>query len=300
MKKNISFLLILAMLFTVIMAFASCTNTQGSTPKGTSPSGEQKNSPADSKNSAAPKPSESGTITFSASGVDVGNTGASFKDGVVSITKPGTYTLTGTAASCQVSVVVDKTEQVELILANVNITNPNGPAIYCDSADKLIITAKEGTTNTLKDGTAYTSGAEGPNAALYCDDDLTLQGKGTLRVTGLYKNGISSKNDIKIKELTLFVDAYNTGIRGKYSVTVESGNIEITAGNDGIKSNETERADKGFVEISGGTLSITAGDDAIQAETTLTISAGSIKATAGGKITNAPVEHITEGIIKTN
>jgi hypothetical protein len=236
---------------------------------------------------------------FGADGVDVGSTGAAYADGVLTITKAGSYELSGKSDNCAIVVNVDKSEQVELILAGLELTNPAGPAIYCDSADKLFLTVKEGTTNHLKDGTGYPASAanDGPNATVYSDDDLTVRGSGTLKITAIYNNGISSKNDIKIKEVTLTVDAYNTGIRGKESVTVSSGKITVKASNDAIKSTEEVEAGKGFVTVEGGELVLTAGDDALQAATTLTVSGGKITASAGGKLTNAPTENVTPGII---
>ena len=247
-------------------------------------------------------PSETGEtvvydIVLKDNGADVGSSGAEVKDGVVMITKAGVYRLTGSTSSGEVIVKVDKTEIVELILAGVTIVNPSGPAIYCDSADKLYVTVTEGTNNTVSDGKGYPS-ADGPNAAIYSDDDLTIRGTGTLNVKGKYKNGISSKNDLKIKEVTLNVESYNTGIRGKGSVTMTSGVVTIDAGNDGIKSTEETKKDKGYVEITGGTLTITAGDDGIQAATTLTLSGGVVKITADGKKTNAPVLNITDGVLQ--
>ena len=93
------------------------------------------------------------------------------------------------------------------------------------------------------------------------------------------------------------MESVNTGIRGKYSVTVESGTLDIQAGNDGIKSTEEVKEGKGYVEVTGGTITIHAGDDGLQASVLLTVSGGKITVTAMGKVTNAPTENITPGII---
>ena len=169
--------------------------------------------------------------------------------------------------------------------------------IFCDSADKLIITVKKGSENTLCDGKNY-SVADGPNAPLYSDDDLSIGGEGVLNIKAKYKNGISSKNDIKIKEVTLNVESYNTGIRGKTSVTISSGVITIDAGNDGIKSTEEVKEAKGFVEISGGTVKITAGDDGVQAAKSIILSGGVVSINSEGKKTNAPTVDVTEGVLQ--
>ena len=263
---------------------AQTTGTPDVTPSDATPTdpatgtGEQ---------SGTGEPVEIFPIVFSETSVDVGASGVKAEGAVLTIDKPGSYEISGSTSNGRIIVAVEKTDLVDLILNNVSITNPTGPAIFCDSADKLYITAKAGTVNTVSDGKSYADKSDGaPNAAIYSDDDLTIRGEGTLNVLGKFKNGISSKNDIKIKGLTLNVTSYNTGVRGKGSVTVTSGVIVIDAGNDGIKSTEETKKDKGFVEVSGGTLTIIAGDDGIQAATTLTLSGGVVKITAEGKQLN--------------
>ena len=237
-------------------------------------------------------------ITLDDANTDVGESGATYADGVLSITKAGVYRLKGTLTDGQVYVSVDKTkaEAVELILDGCSITCKTSAAIYCDSAEKLYITANAGTKNTLTDGYNYiytALGADEPNACIFSDDDTTLRGSGELIVNGNFKNGISSKNDIKIKDLTLTVNAANTGIRGKDSVQINSGKITVVADNDGIKASQTEKEGKGFVEINGGTVDITAGDDAVQAVLKITVNAGKVSASVGGKSFNCEGEVYT-------
>lgn len=299
MKRSISFFSLLCVVFAVILTVCSCAGKTTTADKG-APS--EKNPTESTGDNSAENPNTdlpAGTITFDGGSVDVGSTGATFENGILTITKAGSYELTGKSETCGIVVNVDKSEQVELILAGVELTNPVGPVVFCDSADKLFLTAKEGTTNHLKDGVDYPASAavDGPNAAIYSDDDLTIRGSGSLKVTALYNNGISSKNDIKIKEVTLTLEAYNTGIRGKESVTVSSGKITVKAGNDAIKASEEVEEGKGYVTVEGGELTLTAGDDCLQAATVLTVSGGKITASAGGKLTNAPTEQVTEGII---
>ncbi|MBQ8911745.1 MAG: carbohydrate-binding domain-containing protein [Clostridia bacterium] len=294
MKKLLTVTALLALIFSIVMTASACaTKSTSGTPGGTP------NSPGTSNDDPGEQVIPAGAIVFSASGVNTGSTGATYKDGVLTISKAGSYELSGKSDNCAIVINVDKSQQVELVLAGLELTNPAGPAIYCDSADKLFLTVKEGTSNHLKDGSGYPASAEtdGPNATVYSDDDLTIRGTGSLKVTALYNNAISSKNDIKIKEVTLTVDAYNTGIRGKESVTVSSGKLTIKASNDAIKATEEVEEGKGYVTIEGGELTLTAGDDALQAATVLTVSGGKISASAGGKLTNAPTENVTSGII---
>ncbi len=235
-------------------------------------------------------------ITLSDDKTDVGESGAEFKDGVLRITKGGTYRLKGKLSDGQVHITVQKTEVVELILDGCEITCKTGAAIYCDSADKLYVTANKGTENVLTDGYNYIYsqiGADEPNACLFSDDDITLRGSGMLTVNGNFKNGISSKNDIKIKDLILVVNAANTGLRGKDSVEINSGNVTVVADKDGIKTTQTEKADKGFIEINDGIVDVTAGDDAFQATVRITVNGGKVSAACEGKNFNCDGEVYT-------
>ena len=245
-------------------------------------------------------------VTLNGSTVSVDGEGASFENGRLSITKEGVYEMSGTLEDGQIYINVQKTEKVELYFKGVNITCSTSSAIYCDSADKLVIRLEEGTQNSLTDGAKYqyeTADPEDPtddlkpNACVYSDDDISIKGTGALTVVGNYKNGISSKNDIKFADATVTVNAVNTGVRGKDSVTVESGNITVTAGKDGLKSSTFEQG-KGYLLISGGTVNITVEDDALQAENDISITGGSVTVQSGGKNINCPgTQTIADGCL---
>ena len=101
----------------------------------------------------------------------------------VTISKAGSYTLSGDLQGCVV-VDVGKNDKVDLILQNLTVTAADGPALWVRQADKVTITLAEGTASTLTDGSVYTDQTdEEPNAALFCDADLTIQGTGALTVT---------------------------------------------------------------------------------------------------------------------
>lgn len=105
-----------------------------------------------------------------------------------------------------------------------------------------------------------------PNAALFSKKALTINGSGSLSVTGNFNNGITCKDELKIMNGTITVTAQNHGIRGNDFVVIKGGSIAVAAlEGDGIKSTKEEHAEKGYVYIENGTLSVTAGDDGIQA-----------------------------------
>ena len=119
------------------------------------------------------------------------------------ITKKGDYVLSGVWGG-QVIIQTGLEDKVRLILNGVRITSPEGPAIYEKQGDKLIVTLAEGTENILTDGAAITDGDDTIAAALYAENDLSINGNGSLVVHGTEKHGIQSKADRKRKVHSIF------------------------------------------------------------------------------------------------
>ncbi len=205
----------------------------------------------------------------------------------VKITAEGTYVVSGEHESITVS--APDTAKVRIILKNATVSNTSGPAIYIEKADKVFITACEGTVNTLSDGTSYTGDFKDTNidGAIFSKTDLTLNGEGTLNITGNCKCGAVSKDDLIICGLNLTVKSTGCALEGKDCVKIKDAAITVSAGGDGIRSTNTEKSNKGFVYIETGNIDITSGNDGIQAATVLKAANGSIKITAGGGAADA-------------
>ena len=228
---------------------------------------------------------EDGSIKTDAAGVTVsGNT--------VTIGVSGTYILSGTLDDGQIIVDAGKEDTVRLVLSGVRITCSTSAPIHCKQADKLIVTLAEGTQNVLTDGESYVyaEGEDEPDACLFSKDDLTLNGSGSLTVTGNFANGIGTKDDLVITGGTYTITAAGDGLRGRDGVIVTGGVFDITCGNDGIKSNNNEDKEKGWISLEGGTFSITADHDAVQAESQLQVSGGDFAFTTGGGSANASTD----------
>lgn len=200
----------------------------------------------------------------------------------VKITAAGTYVITGKHSSITVS--APDSAKVRIILKNATVQNSNGPAIYITAADKVFITAYKGTVNTVSDGSAYSSDFDGTNVdgAVFSKADLTLNGEGTLNVTGSYKCAVVSKDDLIICGLTLNAKSLGSAIEGKDCVKSKDATVTVTSGEDGIKSTNSEDTARGFVYIESGLFNITAAKDGIQAETLVKLSGGEINVTSGG------------------
>lgn len=200
-----------------------------------------------------------------------------------SITAGGTYTLEGTIMDIMVVIDADN-KDVNLILNGVTMENSSGPAIYIREADKVTITLAEGTTNTLSDGSDYsiTDSSSTLDAAIFSKADLTINGSGILNLTGNYKHGIVSKDDLIISSGTLNVNAAKVGLNGKDCVKINSGDISIQAGTDGIRSDNEEDDSRGYVYLYGGSICVVSGNDGIQAETVINVEDVDLKVTTGG------------------
>jgi hypothetical protein len=224
------------------------------------------------------------TITLGGNSITSEGTGAMVDGTTVIITSAGTYTITGTLNDGQIRVDTQDEETVKLVLNGATIACSTSAPIYVVNAEKTVITLAEGTKNSVTDGTTYVfedAASDEPDAAIFSNDDLTINGDGSLTVTGRYNHGIASKDDLKMNGGQITVTAVNDGIRGRDSVTVKDGTIIVKAGGDGIQSNNDEDTEKGYISIEGGSITITSGEDGIQAETTLSVSDGTLTITSG-------------------
>ncbi len=197
-------------------------------------------------------------------------------DSVYTITQAGEYTVTGLLSEGQIVVNADDNAEITIVLNGTSITCSNGSPIYIKNADNVKIKSEENTYNCIVDARAEAddnsdnSSSENGNAAIYAACDLKLVGKGALSVTGNYNNGIQSKDDISIKNVTIKVNAVNNAIKGNDEAAIESGEIiAISRKGDGIKTSNsslsTKGKQKGNVIISGGNIDIYAACDGIDA-----------------------------------
>ncbi|ASA24748.1 carbohydrate-binding domain-containing protein [Paenibacillus donghaensis] len=233
------------------------------------------------------------TIALNGTSATISGSGAEAKAGLVTINAAGTYVLSGKLTDGQLVVNVQDKGTVHLVFNGVDIQDSDSAPVYIKQAGKVILTLQEGTENTLTDGANYVfedAASDEPGAALFSKADLTINGTGKLTVNASYKDGITSKDDLKIMSGTIEVHAADDGIIGRDMVAVQEGTITITADGDGIKSTNDEDAAKGFVAIAAGTFDIKAGNDGIQAETALLTDGGTYTIVSGGGNANGGVK----------
>lgn len=232
-------------------------------------------------------------ITLSGDSASVSGSGAVAEGSTVTISTAGTYIVSGNLTDGSIIVATSENDKVKIVLNGVKIACSSGPAIDIQSADKCFITLAEGTQNSLSDGSAFTS--EDANACIYATCDLTINGSGSLDVSGNYRHGVFSKDDLVVYGGTIRVSAVEDGLNGKDSVKIGAGDISIDSGADGVKSSKSTNPEKGFVYVSGGSLSIDAEDDGIQAKTYLCIAGGSIEIDAADDALHSDLEGALNG-----
>lgn len=194
-------------------------------------------------------------------------------NGVYTVTEEGDYTLSGNLPEGSVAVKADETAKVKLILSGASITSSKSAPISALTAESVDVEAAAGTYNTVTDNRPQAEESDGENeenAAIYAECDLKISGSGTLIVTANHDNGIKTKDDLTIKNLTLKVTSVGNALKGNDSVTIKSGGIIlISTSSDGIKTKNTDVSAKGIqrgtVSFEGGQTDIYAACDGIDA-----------------------------------
>lgn len=221
----------------------------------------------------------------------------------LTITKGGTYSLSGTLNDGQVTVDTQDEAVVRLILNGVAISSASGSVIQVTDAEKVVIMLADGTNNKITDASEYSfadAETDEPNAAIFSTTDLTIAGAGALIVEGNFNDGIASKDGLVIAGGSIEVAAVDDGVRGKDYLVVRGGNVVVAAGGDGLKADNEEDANRGYVLIESGLLDIQAGGDGIDAATDVIITGGEVNVSAGGGSTQyADGSTSAKGIVGT-
>ena len=149
-----------------------------------------------------------------------------------------------------------------------NSTNP----IIIKSGDEVAIKAKKDTKNYIYDMRSAIDSTDETlySGAIHSDVDLEIGGKGELTVVSENNNGIHSKDDLQVKNLTLLVACIDNSLKGNDGIEIEGGNTTLIAsGGDCIKTSNSDISEKGnqrgSASIVGGTHNLYAACDGIDA-----------------------------------
>lgn len=223
----------------------------------------------------------SAKVDFSTMSISEGN-GITLSGTTFTINSAGVYYFTGTSTEGNIIVNADN-QEVVIVLDNVNITCSTTSVINVIDAKKVTVNVPKNTTSTLMDSANYTVFTEDdePNATIFSKDDLTIDGKGTLKINANYEDAIASKDGLKIVGTTLEITSKDDSIRGKDYVAIKDANITINSKGKAIKATEESDTNFGYIVIDGGTFNINSEDDAIHAKNIITINNGTFTISTG-------------------
>ena len=227
-------------------------------------------------------------ITLSGSSAQAEGDGVTVSGSTVTVTKEGTYLLSGTLEHGAVIVDADQNAKIRLIFNGVKINCDTSAALYVRQADKVFVTLAPGSENTLSNSAAFAAIDDNDiDAVVFSKDDLTFNGNGTLTVNAVYGHGITSKDDLVFSGGTYRVTAEKKGIDANDSIRIADGNFTVTSGTDALHVENTEDTSKGYLYISDGSFTLTAGTDGMDASGAIQIDGGSFTITTGGGSQNA-------------
>lgn len=238
--------------------------------------------------------SDAVAVTLSDTGSAADGSGVAVEGNTVTITREGTYRLTGKLTDGQIIVAAGEQDKVQLVLSGASVAKTGHAALYIRSADKVFITLEEGTQNALaSSGEFVQTDDNSVDAAVFSKSDVVINGKGSLAVMCQTGHGIVSKDDLKITGGNLAVNGAKTGINGKDSVRIAGGTVTVQAGTDAIRAKHDEDSTKGYLYVADGVFDLTAGNDGIDCSGNCLIENGSFTIFTGEG--SASVTHSEEG-----
>lgn len=208
--------------------------------------------------------------------------GVSITGSTVTISKEGTYLVSGTLDNGQIIVDAADTDKVQIVLANAGINCETSAAIYVKSADKVFVTLADGTTNKLSGGTEYIDTDDNTvDGVIFSKDDLTVNGSGSLEVNASYKHGIVSKDTLAVTGGNISVNAVSQCLAGKDEVKILDGTFLLTTSGKAVKSSNEDDTSLGNIYVAGGTFTVNSKDDSFHASGTMVIDGGTFTVESG-------------------
>ena len=185
------------------------------------------------------------------------------------ISEESVYSISGNFTG-NIVIVVGEENKFTLELHGFSLVSNDAVPIYIESCSKATIKAKKDTKNYIYDmRDELDSNDEAQiTSAIYSSSDLEIGGKGELSVVSENNCGIKTKDDLEVKNLTLFVSCADNSLKGNDGVELNNATTTlIAAKGDCIKTENNHISDKGNqkgdVKINGGIHTLYAACDGI-------------------------------------
>lgn len=201
---------------------------------------------------------------------------------ITSLSADSVYSVSGQFSG---SILIDIGDEykLDLELSGLSIISDSANPITIISGNEVSIQAKRDTDNYIYDNRPAISedDTESLSGAIHSEVDLEIGGKGSLTVVSEGNNGIHSKDDLQVKNLTLTVICKDNALKGNDSVQLEGATATlISTVGDCIKTTRSDISDKGnqrgSVSLNGGSYTLYAACDGIDAAYNVEIDGDSI------------------------
>ena len=199
----------------------------------------------------------------------------SFDNSIVTIKDEGTYIISGSLTDGKIVVNADDKAKPHIIFDGVSINNSTSYALEINQADKVFITLKDGTTNTLSNNTTT-------DEVVFSKQDLTFNGTGSLTITSKEGHGVTCKDDLVFTGGNYTITCASHGLDVNDSVRIANANISIDSGKDGIHCENSDNQELGYIYISSGKININSDGDGISAYYYVQIENGDFNIATGG------------------
>ena len=224
--------------------------------------------------------SEAVSITLNGTTAQADSNAVTISGSAVTITAEGTYILSGTLENGSIIIDAEKEDKIQLVLDGVSIHSETFAALYVLQADKVFVTLKDETENSLSNGGTFVLIDENDvDAVIYAKDDITFNGTGSLAIASPAGHGIVGKDEVTFTGGVYEITAADNAIRAKDSIAAAGGTFILTA-EDGLHAENKDDETLGNIFITNGQFTINASDDAIHANSLLQIDGGTFDITA--------------------
>lgn len=187
------------------------------------------------------------------------------------------YSVTGTLSG-SITVDVGDEYKLDLEMHDFSLISNSVNPITVLSGNEVSIQAKKDTKNYIYDNRPAISDEDTTSlsGAIHSEVDLEIAGKGELYLVSENNNGIHSKDDLQVKNLTLTVVCKDNALKGNDSVQLENATATlISTVGDCIKTTRSDISEKGnqrgTVSLNGGSYTLYAACDGIDAAYNVTL-----------------------------
>ncbi|MBQ8371314.1 MAG: carbohydrate-binding domain-containing protein [Clostridia bacterium] len=192
----------------------------------------------------------------------------------LTFTAVGEETVYSVSGTFRGNIVIDTGDsyKFDLELHGLSLICDSTNPITVKSGDEVAIKAKKDTKNYIYDMRDAIDETDESlySGAIHSAVDLEIGGKGELTVISENNNGIHSRDDLQVKNLTLLVACIDNALKGNDSVEITDGSTTLIASaGDCVKTTSSDISEKGnqrgSITITGGTHNLYAACDGIDA-----------------------------------